>query len=205
MFHGYSVRRLIALLIVALLIMPLLPAAAQTTSLQAPVPAHYQALLDKAQTTGTLRVIVGVKLPKIFQPEGNLGSPQAVDEQRNAIYTAQQALLDSLKGFAVTVNARYIYIPFLALTVDEAALKAVTSSPLVTGVQEDIAVPPTLASSVPVIGADNVWDAGYNGAGWAVAVIDTGVQWDHPFLGGSGSSRVVSEACYSQCGGAVAM
>ena len=43
---------------------------------------------------------------------------------------------------------------------------------------------PTLAESVPLIGGPAAWAAGYTGAGWTVAVLDTGIDKTHPFLAG---------------------
>ena len=53
--------------------------------------------------------------------------------------------------------------------------------------------PPNLLESIPLIGADVSSAAGHTGAGWTVAILDTGVDGDHPFLAG----KVVAEACYS--------
>jgi Subtilase family/PA14 domain len=47
--------------------------------------------------------------------------------------------------------------------------------------------------SVSVIGAPNAWASGYTGAGQTIAILDTGVDKNHPSLSG----KVVSEACYS--------
>ena len=56
---------------------------------------------------------------------------------------------------------------------------------------------PTLSESVPLIGAPTAWSLGATGAGWTVAIVDSGVDKSHPFLAG----KVVSEACYSTAGG----
>lgn len=52
---------------------------------------------------------------------------------------------------------------------------------------------PSLLSSVPQIGADVAHENDEDGDGFAVAVIDTGVDGDHPML----ASRLIEEACFS--------
>ncbi|WP_254705609.1 S8 family peptidase [Streptomyces vilmorinianum] len=84
-------------------------------------------------------------------------------------------------------------LPVTTLNVDEAGLEKLAAQPGVVSVTEDVAVPPTLDSSLPVIGADKTRAAGNTGAGTAVAILDTGVAVKHPFLG----NRVIAEACFS--------
>jgi subtilisin len=79
------------------------------------------------------------------------------------------------------------------VTVNATTLQALAKNPLVSGVSEDIPVPPTLAESTGVIGAVVASQPGYDGSGWAVAVLDTGVDKNHNFLIG----KIISEACYS--------
>lgn len=57
----------------------------------------------------------------------------------------------------------------------EQGILALARSPLVEVIQGDREVAPTLAESLPLIGADEVHAAGYGGAGSYVAVLDTGV------------------------------
>ncbi|GIH94667.1 S8 family serine peptidase [Planobispora siamensis] len=84
-------------------------------------------------------------------------------------------------------------LPVVTLSVDEAALERLTGLPGVVSVTEDRPVPPVLAQSVSLIGGDRTREAGMTGAGSVVAVLDTGVAVNHPFLRG----RVVAEACFS--------
>ncbi|MFD7319763.1 S8 family serine peptidase [Streptomyces sp. NPDC059875] len=84
-------------------------------------------------------------------------------------------------------------LPVTTLRVDKAGLEKLAGQPGVVSVTEDVAVPPTLDSSIPVIGADKTAAAGNTGAGSAVAILDTGVATKHPFLG----NRVIAEACFS--------
>ncbi len=102
-------------------------------------------------------------------------------------------MVQSLVGLNATNIKEYEYVPYLAATVDAAGLQALAKNPKVSQISEDVPVPPTLAQSTGVIGADIAWQAGYDGSGWVVAVLDTGVDKNHNFLSG----KVVSEACYS--------
>ena len=89
---------------------------------------------------------------------------------------------------------RFSLLPAMALPVDASGLEALLANPNVIDIAEDIPVPLALQDSVPFIGAgpDGSF-SGYTGEGWAVAILDTGVDKNHPFLSG----KVVSEACYS--------
>jgi len=148
-------------------------------------------LAVKAQTEGRVRVIVGLRTA--FETEGTLSSAAEVQTQRLGIAEAQNTLLDRMTAYNAASVKQFSSIPFLALEVDAAGLQHLRASSDVVTVQEDIAVPPSLAESVPLIGAPAAWASGFTGAGQTVAILDTGVDKSHPFLSG----KVVSEACYS--------
>jgi subtilisin family serine protease len=152
------------------------------------VPAE---VAQKAQTKGLVRVIV--QLDVATRPEGALASRQAVLDQRQAIAAAQSELLADLARTNHRVTRQFETIPFLALEVGPDALAVLERSPRVVGVAEDRLAAPSLQGSVPLVEAPQAWDAGFDGTGWAVAVLDTGVDKDHPFLAG----KVVEEACFS--------
>ncbi|MFF9839068.1 S8 family serine peptidase [Streptomyces sp. NPDC013740] len=84
-------------------------------------------------------------------------------------------------------------LPVTTLNVDSAGLEKLAAQPGVVSVTEDVAVPPTLDSTIPIVGADKTAAAGQTGAGTMVAILDTGVAVKHPFLG----NRVSVEACFS--------
>jgi subtilisin len=139
-------------------------------------------------------VIVGVRTP--FVPEGNLSLGAAAD-QRAAIAQAQTAAIDRLATFGAVLRRRFETIPFFTADVGVAALEQLAAMPEVTSIQEDVAEPPFLAESAGLMGAPPAWQDGYTGAGWTVAILDTGIDASHPFFSG----RIVSEACYSNAGG----
>lgn len=155
------------------------------------LPDIFQPLYSKAQREGTIRLVVGLQMT--FHPEGDLVSAQSVQNQRLTIAQTQDLLLNQLSAYSVTSVQKFKYIPFMVVEVDAVALAELPSLPEIISIEEDIPVPPALADSVPLIGADKAWDYGYSGAGWTIAILDTGIDKTHPFLAG----KVVSEACYS--------
>ena len=119
--------------------------------------------------------------------------------QEAQIALAQDAVSQALADEAVSDIRRFRYVPQMAVTVhSREALAALFAAPNVLDIQEDIPVPPALSASVGLIRADQAHQLAFNGAGWTVAVLDTGVDKNHPALQG----RVVSEACFSTTNGA---
>lgn len=158
------------------------------------IPPEYVPLLEEAKTQGSINIMVRLSMP--YQPESAL-SAQAVGQQRASIQQAQQALLSALQGYNVRVQAAFQYVPYLALNLDEAALRELITS-IPTGlITRDHILTPQLAQSTLQMGAFYTSLDGYRGAGQTVAIIDSGVDKNHTFLAG----RVVSEACYSRSSG----
>jgi len=154
--------------------------------------------IDEAlRETGTALVIVRVTppsdLPGGFVPEGSLKSQPAVDRQRAAIARHQDAVLSRVSQHHAAAAKKFHFIPFMGLEVDQAEFQALSASPEIDHIEQDIPVPPTLSQSVPLIGGVNGAYAGYTGSGQTVAILDTGVDKIHNFLTG----KVVAEACYS--------
>lgn len=84
-------------------------------------------------------------------------------------------------------------LPVVTLKVDKAGLDRLAAQPGVVSVTEDKPEPASLDESIPLIGGDAAAKAGKTGAGTAIAVLDTGVATQHPFLKG----RIKAEACFS--------
>ena len=150
-------------------------------------------LLDRAAARGTVRVLARLDVPSTSKA---LASVDADAARVTAIRTARTALARDLEGTAYTTEREFSTIPYVALDVSPAALTALTLSGHVLGVEEDRLEKVMLPESVPLVQGDQAWNAGYDGTGWAVAVLATGVYSAHPFLAG----KVVSEACYSATG-----
>ena len=165
------------------------PVTADTT---ADTAAAHAALLATVTQKGSVRVVVGVAAS--FSTTASVATVKA---QQPAIQQARQRVLSSLSSYQVTANRTDWVIPAMALTVDKGALQALFNSPDVTSVVEDHQLKIADATNDTVMGVQNVWNAGYSGVGQAVAILDSGVQRDHPFFTG----RVVGEACFSTTSG----
>ncbi|WP_420455335.1 S8 family serine peptidase [Rubrivirga sp.] len=189
-----SLYRLLVLCAVAALAVP---AQAQTGVPLAESSADmFDALAAKAAADGDVRVIISLNVA--FAPEG-LQPASAVQAQRSAIQRAQAGVLSRLAAPTGVIEFRFT--PALAVTVTAADLAQLRAAPEVLGIEEDVPVPatdvpassPMLDESTVLVGARAAQQAGFDGSGFDVAVLDTGAQTDHPFLDG----QTVAEGCFS--------
>lgn len=109
------------------------------------------------------------------------------------IVAQQDQLLGELRneGISFEVHGRFTYLlNGLAGTVARRDLEALSTNSLVASAEVDPRLHVTLSESVPLIGAPQVWtmlDSGgvsVNGTGVKIAIIDTGIDYTHPDLGG---------------------
>ena len=158
-----------------------------------------QRIRSAIQRHGRARVIVELRLPAgQHVPEGLLGSQAAIGVQRQDIVTAASHVISRVRATGSRIVHRYDSLPFVALEVDAAGLAQLQASGLhVNRVIEDTLRYPLLFQSGPQVQAPQAWAAGFDGTGWVVAIIDSGVEKTHPFLAG----KIVSEACYVSGGG----
>jgi len=149
-----------------------------------------QTLIDIAGQQGAARVIVGLNLPVGSEADLNFAQIQI---QHAKIMRIQERILARLDGHTLGNPERFTTIPSLALELDAQGLALLPSLEEVVSVQADHVVAASLDESVPLIGGTEARKMGFAGQGQAVAVLDSGVDKEHPFLAG----KVISEACYS--------
>jgi subtilisin family serine protease len=152
---------------------------------------RFTELRKRVDETGIVPVIIHVRAP--FRPEAEYDTVIEVRSQRELIKLAQANLLDEMIGYDPQSIKLYEYIPYLAVRVNPAGLAWLNGSDNVIDIEEDLISRVDLAESVKLIGGPEAWAAGYGGAGQTIAIVDTGVDKDHPLLKG----KVVAEACYS--------
>jgi subtilisin family serine protease len=163
------------------------PISAEPRVLNAPLQVEapqVSALAAKAQTRGLVRIIA-----RIARPAGVAVGPLTV-----ADLVATQ---NTFRNQALTLGVAYVEpisgLPLSVIEVDAEQLRRLVAAGLVSDVVEDIPEPPALKDSIPLINADTAAVLGATGEGQTIVILDSGVDANHPFLGG----RVVSEACFS--------
>ncbi|HUR86721.1 MAG TPA: S8 family serine peptidase [Solirubrobacteraceae bacterium] len=188
------------------------PAAADAdTGASAPLPAGttdaatWSDLAAKARRDGHVAVIVALRTDA--RAEGKLDS-SGRDVQRRRIRGKRDSVLTELKGKGYSKLKSFDIVPFIALHATPESLEALRRSKDVASVSEDRLVAAPQAEEVAGTSSNtNIvdwWDLqqvgtvtalnnGYDGRGQSVAVLDTGVQSNHPWLAG----KVVAEACFS--------
>jgi hypothetical protein len=98
------------------------------------------ALVERARQSGSVAVIVGFGLP-----DTETGSEAAIAAARGALYLAL-GIADGADGALVGPGIErvrpYTTIPFVAMTVDAAALERIMAQPMVTSISEDVTAEP---------------------------------------------------------------
>ncbi len=191
--RGGPVLLLLLALVSGVASVPSAPAVAAPVD-DVELPRGHAALAERIADDGRTHVIVGLRTS--FVPEGELDGT-AVDGQRDRIGRIADGLEQELAGTDAGPMRRFETLATVVVEVGPSALEALLRSPRVASVEPEAEFTLELDESVALVGADVLHAAGVEGSGRAVAILDTGVDVDHPFFAG----RVVAEACFSSGGG----
>ena len=162
-----------ALLVIALM--------AQTGALAAAAPGAPSASANDAPTSPEVEAEVRSGVTEVVALTRAPGSTVATDVVEGA---PTGSVTDVEAGRAKAVAA----------TVDAAGLDALQASPEVERILPNRTHRIAYDAWVDTVGAPAAHDLGWDGAGQTIAVLDSGVQSDHPYLTG----KVVAEACFSR-------
>ncbi|UED84904.1 S8 family peptidase [Streptomyces profundus] len=105
------------------------------------------------------------------------------------------ATLDAVDGEALTVAAEDIPALWAELTRPAEGVGTLDAAPGVGSIALDGLVTKSLDVSVPQIGAPDAWEAGFDGTGITVAVLDTGIAKEHEDLG---ADKITAEQNFSE-------
>ena len=182
--ESHPVKRpvVVAALLAAVALWPALASAGTLT------PIVGGGLRAKAQARGSVRVLVQLRTA------GNSdGQAVPFTDGDSAVAPARRSIERDLAGRRWSLEREFPSVPIVAMEVSRDALEALALSQGVAAIVEDRLEKPMLAESAPMVQADLAWEAGADGTGWTIAVLDTGIDAAHPFLLG----KVVYEVCFS--------
>jgi len=168
--------------------------AASPATAEPPLPDGAERRLAPSLAEGwkngadSFRVVVHLEAP----PEARLPlSPRGAEQPRPRLAavrsTTTQAVGEVMER-AAAEDLEVIQVsrlrPTFSARVSRAGLERILESPQVRFVQEDEVWHTHTLQGRALIRADALYDLGFSGAGGSVAVIDTGVDYTHPALGG---------------------
>ncbi|HOX58668.1 MAG TPA: S8 family serine peptidase [Candidatus Paceibacterota bacterium] len=153
---------------------------------------HASDVLGGFAHSPTVKVTVNLALPSNASLRADFSSPAAVKALRAGVKAAQQEVLDSLPADQVKPRFRFDNVAAFSAEVTPQGLSALQNHPRVASIEPVYVVEPHLAQGIPLIHG-LTYRSAYNGAGIAIAICDTGVDYNHPRLGGGGfpNSKVI--------------
>jgi len=128
-------------------------------------------------------------------PEGDYLSAR-LEQNRQAVlreafpqtFLAQRGFEDADLGYEA-----FRVTPGFAVNANASEIAALQRAPGVVAVYDNLRYRPMTDTSVSQIGAPALWAQGVTGAGVSVAVLDTGVEKDHPMIG----PAIIASACFN--------
>ncbi len=123
-----------------------------------------------------------------------LGPTLEVNSIRTALQTEHTTVLSRLAGINFELKQEYFtaYNGF-AISINQADLKTVQELFGTGAVHPSRTYYAELPASVPLVGGTAVWNnLGFKGEGQVVGVVDTGVDYNHPDLGGGFGAKVIA-------------
>jgi subtilisin family serine protease len=137
---------------------------------------------------------ISVVLDIEWTPEGYL-SDKGVAAQRERIAEAQARVIAELARYGLSDGAyKYDYIPGMEIEFTEQSVLALEATPVVNRLEVSSPAKPATPDSTYKIEAPAIWERGYDGTGWVVALLDTGLTPTHSAL----NNKIVAEACFSE-------
>lgn len=138
------------------------------------------------QASGQRRVLVELRARPLLDRVAQGAAAEIAGQQERLAQDLRAIDAQVLASVPAQITRQYsLLFSGVAATMSAEAADQVRLLPYVAAVHADVEVHASLTESVPLIGAPTVWSTyGVTGAGVKVAIIDTGVDYTHPDLGG---------------------
>ena len=122
-------------------------------------------------------------------------SPGQQRDYENQLSQRQDTVLSQIRVLGGTEIGRLTRaLNAVLVAIDSSRIPAVEALPGVLKVRRIRDYRLDLSETIPYIGATAVQNAGFNGAGVRVAVLDSGIDYTHKFFGGSGTLAAYQSA-----------
>lgn len=138
------------------------------------------------ETTGQAQVIISLNDPASIYADSTT--------RATAVAQVQSAILTQLSTKDFKLKHQYSHVPALAGTLTQNALTYLQTHPQVLSIQLDESVMTALTEGIPYVNADKIHDLSYTGQGITVAVLDSGIDTDHPDL----ADAIVAQHCFTE-------
>jgi subtilisin family serine protease len=122
---------------------------------------------------------------------------EMMDRARPHLEASQAGLVGAIEEMGGQVIYRYTVLNGVVAAIPPEGRAAIEGRPEVAEVVDDQLTTGQLGISVPSIGADDWWSAGYDGGAYDVGVVDSGVDDNHP---GLGSHYFCQQRCLAAAG-----
>lgn len=168
------------------------PQVVDTTAQTAP-PAAFDRLASQAEAEpdGRTRVIVTLKARFDRTETSTRASASKAERQMRQV---RERALEALTGTVHSDFSAFDGLPYVALDASEEAIRALEESGLAASIQRDRVLKPQLPDTTQIIESVPQVARGWDGSGGTIAIVDSGIDTDHPFFAG----RIVSQACFSK-------
>jgi subtilisin family serine protease len=140
-------------------------------------------LRDFVDDESTARVIINLSRPVTFDQPRSFKDHEFRRKFLEAVNTAQNRVTSRMDSSKIRITNRFIYTFGLSAEVTLKGLNELAEINEVVSIEKDEILEAHLAQGIPLIYASSVRNT-YDGAGVAMAICDTGIDYMHPNLGG---------------------